>query len=124
MWFNLVEGPRKAVTKRVPLAHLSPRSLKYFYPLVACVALEFMAQLALVSIETLAPPLLRLWGGFSCDALGTIPYTPNTELNPKPGMRVRGCEALCVCVCVCVGIMLCIRGHSTDTPSMETQQYF
>ena len=44
VWFNLVEGPRKALTKRVPLAHLSPRSLAYFYPLTACAALELVVQ--------------------------------------------------------------------------------
>jgi hypothetical protein len=72
VWFNLVEGPRKALTKRVPLAHLSPRSLAYFYPLIACVALEFVAQTALVSIEVLVPPLLRMWRGWSCDAIAVF----------------------------------------------------
>ena len=72
VWFNLGEGPRKALTKRVPLAHLSPRSLAYFYPLIACVGLEFAAQLALVSVEVLVPPLLRMWRGWSCDAIAVF----------------------------------------------------
>lgn len=72
VWFNLLEGPRKALTKHVPLAHLSPRSLAYFYPLLACVGLEFAAQMALVSIEVLVPPLLRMWRGWSCDAIAVF----------------------------------------------------
>ena len=72
VWVVLVEGPRKVPTRRVPLSHLSPHSMAYFYPLIACVALEFVAQLALVGIEVMVPPLLRLWRGWSCDAIAVF----------------------------------------------------
>ena len=108
VWFNLVEGPRKAVTKRVPLAHLSPRSLAYFYPLVACVALEFVSQMALVSIETLVPPLLRLWRGWSCDALGELhALCGMPSARPVARELVRACASMCEHVSVSVW---CWRG--------------
>jgi len=69
VWFRLQEGPRKALSQSVPFAHLYSRSFSYFMPLVACVALESLAQVALVSIETLVAPIVRIWGGFTCDAM-------------------------------------------------------
>jgi len=68
-WLFLVEGPRKARVQHVPIAHLSPTSLRYFTPLSACVALETFTTLAFVCFETLVAPLMRVWAGWSVDAV-------------------------------------------------------
>lgn len=72
VWFNLSDGPRKALTQRVPIAHLSPTSLRYFTPLVACVALESFTTIALVCFETLVAPMMRIWAGWSVDAVAVL----------------------------------------------------
>uniref|UniRef100_A0A7S0MJY6 Major facilitator superfamily (MFS) profile domain-containing protein n=1 Tax=Cryptomonas curvata TaxID=233186 RepID=A0A7S0MJY6_9CRYP len=87
-WRILEEGPRKILTQRVPLVHLSPRSLSYFLPLVsefylqtvlteistflhvqaACLALEGLAQICYVAFEVMVAQIIRLRGNWLVDA--------------------------------------------------------